>query len=249
MDRGPHSKTCADAVSGMCHCDCHGAQHGIGHLAGSMAERAKRITATAVKGDGDKVSHYKVSRPDGLPPGGGTKEEKVAHRAAEVKVTDSRSTADDRPGYTPPRLATYAARRDRVKEIGKVTRTEFDALPADQREKTLDDLRKIAAHNDTHSYKGSYGITSRSTADHIGTAKALIHRFTMSIPKAEDNTPAGRAKRLVEATDRSQARRALDGATKADMDEIARINRWGGTLSWKADKWREHLIARAIAKG
>lgn len=76
---GSHNDACATAVDGICHCDCHGRQHGATHLA-KARKSLKDITARKLPGKGG----YEVRMPDGFPPGGGTKEERRAVRAAQV---------------------------------------------------------------------------------------------------------------------------------------------------------------------
>lgn len=100
-DRGTHSIECAKADGGDCHCDCHGTMHGILHMPGRGhkvpgATHGQRVSIVPVRGAGGKVAHYRVANTaTGLPPGGGTKTERQAARAAEVTVTGSRAHAAD----------------------------------------------------------------------------------------------------------------------------------------------------------
>ncbi len=120
-DRGPHSHECATADGGDCHCDCHGTQHGIVHMPGKGRAdlHGADVTVTPVKGGNGHVTHYKVTRRDGLPPGGGTREERLAARAEQVTVA-----ATSRKARTlPPPVADRAAR---LRAALPQTRTEWD---------------------------------------------------------------------------------------------------------------------------
>ena len=79
-DHGPHSHVCSSAEGGVCHCDCHGARHGVAHVPGGRVrhdpEKDVRITRIHKPGGGFRVTDRKT----GLPPGGGTPDEKRQHQ-------------------------------------------------------------------------------------------------------------------------------------------------------------------------
>jgi peptidoglycan hydrolase-like protein with peptidoglycan-binding domain len=149
------------------------------------------------------------------------------------------------------KLDTYAARRDAVREHSKMTRSEFDALPEDRQRVILDELRQAEAASDTHTGRDGMGIQMRGKSAHVTEAKHQIWKFTVKRDAPPDNSVQGRATRLLTATNEHEARRALYGATKKDMDAIAEANGWlGGTSSsWKADKWMAYLIRRTLETG
>lgn len=82
-DHGPHSAECAAADGGVCHCDCHGAMHGITHAGGKGKHGAHVSITKRARGGGVEV----VDTRTGVPPGGGTKAERIERRAGDVKVT------------------------------------------------------------------------------------------------------------------------------------------------------------------
>lgn len=77
MDFGPHDDTCANATDGTCRCDCEGAQHGAAHL---LAQGVVAKPSTYKRPDG----RVEVRGPNGRPPGGGTRAERIAARSREV---------------------------------------------------------------------------------------------------------------------------------------------------------------------
>lgn len=177
----------------------------------------------------------------------------LAKAAAAVASQPEQGPARPKRART---LDTYARRREAVRERYSMTRDEFDKLPSDERDAILQELRSVAESGDTSSGRDSMGILVRGPSDHVSKAKELVWRFTRDIPTAPDNSVAGRSARLLAATTPGEARAALYGATKADMEEIAAMNgdglngwRGGTSRSWKADKWREYLINKALGRG
>lgn len=151
---------------------------------------------------------------------------------------------------TDPTLYSYGERRDYVRPLAKMTRTEFDALAEADRERILTRLRFVAERNDTRTVKGSYGCSIRgATAEHTSTARALIRRFTEVVSPPLDNSTAGRVARYQAATTSDAAWRAVYGATKAQMIAIARSVGLVCSESWKNAKFervlREHAATVA----
>lgn len=105
-DGGPHSRECATADGGDCHCECAGTQHGIASMPGHKpgGRHGAGVTITPVR-SGGKVTHYRVVNDrTGLPPGGGTREERATRRAAAVTVT----ATSKRQVTLPPPIVEHA---------------------------------------------------------------------------------------------------------------------------------------------
>lgn len=117
-DHGPHSHVCSTAEGGVCHCDCHGARHGVAHVPGGRVrhdpEKDVRISRIHKPGGGFRV----VDRKTGLPPGGGTPEEKQQHKLDRGEIKP------DKPPTKEQRIA------DRAKEITTRTQDDLDGKPA-----------------------------------------------------------------------------------------------------------------------
>jgi hypothetical protein len=149
-------------------------------------------------------------------------------------------------GYAFRPMDTYETRVAAVVEHGHLTREAFDALPIVDRDVIQVELHAVSSSGDTRvprAWRGSYGMTVRSgpvPAPHVVTARELLDRFTRAIPAPVDNSPAGRRARLLASTNEDGARRALNGATIADMREIG-----GGSTGWKRDQHVSHLVERA----
>lgn len=178
---------------------------------------------------------------------------KPTNIAGKTGLAKATAALADKPELGPARppkarsLDTYAARRDAMREHKKLTRSEFDALPEAEKQTILSELDRIAASGDKHTGRDGMGIQIRGDSQHVMDAKHYKWMFTRKIQAAPDDSASGRSARLLAATSPSEARAALYGATKKDMDAIAEANGWlGGTsLSWKVEKWREHLVKKA----
>lgn len=93
------------------------------------------------------------------------------------------------PSYVPDwRPATYRDRADRMKELGKLTRSEFDALPEAERHTILNDLRSIAGAPDTYTHRSERGNMRGLPAPHVTAAQFSLRHFTDPIrqPTAYD---------------------------------------------------------------
>lgn len=147
------------------------------------------------------------------------------------------------------RLGSYSERRDAANEYSKMTRGEFDKLPAGDRDRILEDLRQIRDSPDTYTVRRGSGNISGVTAPHRDIARSKIREFTDAETTPVDNSPAARAERLKNATDSAGARRELTGATISDMREIADANGWNRySESWSRDKMADFLVSRAAGE-
>lgn len=147
-------------------------------------------------------------------------------------------------------LSSPAQRKAAVEEYDKLTKNQFDALPEEDRNRIIDELRTVVKDGeyDTSTGRGSVGMRYRGQAEHVSKAKFMISNFRRTVAAPVDNSVDGRASRLKSATTDSEARAALHSVTVKDMDKIAEKNGWlGGTSSgWKKDKWIDHLVRKAL---
>lgn len=168
----------------------------------------------------------------------------ITDRAREVAVKETQSTVEGgKYGFRSGKLATYAQRRDAVKQHEKLSRDDFDALTEVERAQVLGELRAVRDAGDTHTTRDrTYGGVFRGSAQHVATAKTLLDKFTRERVQAPDNSTEGRVKRLRGAKDRYQAREALYKATIPQMREISGSFGFGWSTGWKADRLRNHII-------
>lgn len=125
-----------------------------------------------------------------------------------------------------------------------LTRAEFDALPEAERTRVLQDLRQVARSKEEESYtipsnRSSMGMTVRGMreAAHVKAAKDKLRELTYTAPPPVDNSIEGRAARL-----RAGDIRAIDGATIADLNEIARAaGLAGGNTGWPRTKLVDYI--------
>lgn len=147
----------------------------------------------------------------------------------------------------PRTLPTRTDRFNAVSVYASLDRAAYDALTEPQRWAIECELHAVSASGDTHvprARRGSYGMTVRSgpvPAPHVVTARELLDRFTRAIPAPADNSPAGRRARLLASTNEDDARRALNGATIADMQAMG----FGYSTGWKRDRYVSYLVERA----
>lgn len=172
-------------------------------------------------------------------------DERDRQRAAERDVQASRDAATLR-GLARQREKSMS---ELYAQHADLTREQFDAMPADQREAVLADLRKVRDSKDQVSStiasnrSGFYGATLRGTKDapHVKGAQDKLYELTKAKVNPDDYTVAGRARRAA-AGDVG----AIDG-TMEDLQAIASANKWGYVGSWKKDKARDYLRNHAIA--
>lgn len=135
--------------------------------------------------------------------------------------------------------------RQMMAEHAGLTRAQFDALPADERERVLTDLRAVRDSGDTKtipSNRTAMGTTIRgATADHVHAAQVKIAELVRAKVDPADYTTAGRARRAA-AGDTG----AITG-TMAELQEIASANKWGYIASWDKRKATDQLRDFAAA--
>ena len=227
MDAGPHSKTCADAVSGVCHCDCHGAQHGIKFSRG-LDRHGPDVTISRRSSGGG----FQVARADGLPPGGGTREERVERHAQAVTVASNRpaDVADVAPAEpaAAPTPAMNAADRQRVRNAVEDHAAQYHGGPmrldrADAaRYVTEGHLHDVAARN-------GFGATWEEAARVINERPDVLERDNGA--RADARTAASRDANVRAAAalrdgNGAEARRIIDEAAAADPDYQAGGRSW-----------------------
>lgn len=146
---------------------------------------------------------------------------------------------------TDPTLYSYGERRDYVRSLAKMTRTQFDALPDADRERILTRLRFVVDRNDARTVRDSMGCAIRgAAAQHTSTARTLVRVFTEAVTPAPDNSTAGRLTRYTEATTYHQASAAISRATKVQMIALCRAVGLYYSPSWKNDKFTRALLER-----
>jgi hypothetical protein len=139
--------------------------------------------------------------------------------------------------------------REIFNRYSQLTRAQFDAMPADARERILDELRSVRDSGEQQSYtnrgtRSNLGITSRGMRDAswVTGAKEKIRELTYVAPPPVDNSLAGRGARL-----RAGDRYALEGAALHEFPAIAKAAGFdapGG--SWKRDKAVQYLRDQAV---
>lgn len=178
-DHGPHSLECAQAVSGTCHCDCHGTMHGVAHLPHRKHEPGTTITHI---GGGA----YHVVASTGLPPGGGTKDERRDWHAAQVAVSgshhDATPTAPQAYGKWSQRLVEFAQGSAAARaNAGDIFRQKFDHLAEYNKIADLpaEHFHALTTADQTHVTTALNDLlaSTRAPAAHSRIAGTL-HRFT-----------------------------------------------------------------------
>lgn len=169
MDHGPHSRECATAEGGECHCQCHGRQHGIAHTPHARRPGATHSNDVTITREG---SHYRVTGSNGLPPGGGTREERVRARAERVS-TASASREASRPAGAgrSERMRAWQADAARLGVREETVRTRRQARLEDF-ERDLADARRNLAEADEAAQAEArrQRLTGRRRAEFIDTA-------------------------------------------------------------------------------
>lgn len=208
-DRGPHSKECATATGGDCHCDCHGAMHGVTHTFSRGGKHLAGVQITPVKGRGGKVSHYRVIDVDGLPPGGGTKEERVAARAKKVTITATTAA--------PTRAADFARWRKHTSLPGRNT----EAGPSRRQERLAELRDELAAAVAAHEK-----AVTEATAD-LKRRRVPLYARPGKLAEATKETEwaAERARRDVEAVEQYDGDPGYDAPSVGKRSGVQPIDR------------------------
>ncbi len=150
----------------------------------------------------------------------------------------------------PRPLDTREARRAAAVAYAALSHDDHAALTDDQRAVIIAELRAIATCGDEYQPRARRGYRpGRAPEDHVTSARARLDRFRAWALPPIDNTPAGRAARLLAATDDREALQALGGlpaATIAGMRQICDINGWAYMSAHdKRDRHVAYLVERA----
>lgn len=133
-----------------------------------------------------------------------------------------------------------------------LTREQFDALPADEQQRVLADLRKVRDSKEQvgstiPSNRTSMGTTIRGTKDapHVEGAQAKLRELTYTAPPPVDNSIEGLAARLKAGQLGSFYG---TGLTRDKLNAISMAAGYGGIPgSWKLSKVHDYLRARVAA--
>lgn len=164
-------------------------------------------------------------------PGGRAPDSSASGMRDAVQVTSRKRNGDAvsesvamRDRMRQAALGSSQGRRARVEEL-KMTREQFDKLPADEQARALADLRRIKDSGDwRNAGRDSYGIAAKAPQRHVGEAGDLLRAFTAE-RRAAEPPKAGVVKRFDDAGERG-AEDALRQMNRSELIELGEAKKW-----------------------
>jgi hypothetical protein len=169
--------------------------------------------------------------------------DRAREHAAEMNTKEAGATERAAAALQASRNTSMADIYNRHRDV---TREQFDAMSPDQQQRVLNDLRKVRDSKEQVSHtipsnRTTMGTTIRGTknAPHVDAAQAKLRELTYTAPPPPDNSVEAQRARLA----RGFASGSKDQLNQASID----AGLGGIPTSWKLDKMRDYLRARASA--